>query len=176
MQKSNCFELGYIVKSHGLDGKVQAFFDVEDPSLYSNIDSVFLEQKGSLVPYFIQNIVTFDGERFLIKFEDINHKDEGILLKGCKLFLPLTMLPELEDDTFYFHDVIGFEVSDVQKGAIGVVKEFVDAGPQTIMIVTLGEKEILIPFHDDFFKEIDHNKKAITMDLPNGLIDLYLKD
>ncbi len=177
MQKTNCFELGYIVKSHGLDGKVQAFFDVEDPSLYSKITAVFLEQKGALVPYFIESIgSSSDGEKIFMKFEDIGHKDQADELKGSKLFLSLEFLPKLEKDSFYFHDVIGFAVEDLKKGAIGTVKEFVEAGPQLIMVVSFEDKEILIPFHDDFFVQVIHDKKEIKMDLPNGLVDLYIKE
>lgn len=176
MQKTDCFELGYIAKSHGLDGKVQAFFDVEDPSMYSKIDAVFLEINNALVPFFIENIYTFDATRYLFKFEDINCKDDADELKGSKLFLPANLLPQLDESRFYFHDVIGFDVEDEVKGKIGLVKEFVDAGPQVIMVVTFGEKEILIPFHDDFIVEVDKSAKLFKMKLPNGLVDLYLEE
>ena len=48
-----CFQLGYIVKTHGIKGQVVAFFDVDFPEDYEDLESVFLEQKGRLVPFFI---------------------------------------------------------------------------------------------------------------------------
>jgi 16S rRNA processing protein RimM len=176
MQKSDCFELGYIVKSHGLDGKVQAFFDVEDLDNFIDIDSVFLEQKGSFVPYFIEDIIALDSNKVLIKFEEIDKKDQADVLKGSKLFLSLSFLPKLENGHFYYHDLISYEVIDSEKGNIGVVKEFVEASSQVIMTVIFGEKEILIPFHDDFILEVNNENKTISMKLPGGLVDLYLED
>jgi len=175
MQKENCFELGYLIKSHGLDGKVQAFFDVEDPSFYQEIDVVFLEQQG-LVPFFITDIFWQEGNKFLLKFEDIDSKDDAKELKGTKLFLPLEALPELEEGQFYLHDTIGFQVIDEHQGAIGSVKEYVDAGPQTIMVTTFNSKEILIPLHDDFLQKVDHEAKTIYVSVPDGLINLYLEE
>lgn len=176
MDKSNCFELGFITKSHGLDGNVQAIFDVEDPEYYDNLEAVFLEIKNTLVPFFIEKINFMDANKYIIKFEEIEDKDDAAALKGCKLFLPITALPQLEEDSYYFHDLINFRVFDELKGEIGVVQEFVESGPQLIMMVRFEEKEILIPYHDDFIVEVNQEEKFIKMNLPNGLVDLYLND
>lgn len=176
MLKSDCFEFGYLVKTHGLDGNVQAFFDVEEPELFEDIDAVFLEMGGALVPYFITKIKHFDAARYLISFEDVNDKDHAAELKGIKMFLPVDFLPKLPKERFYFHDVIGYQVEDKIKGVLGPVKEFVDLGPQTIVVVMHGEKEILIPLHDDFFVGVFHEEKLFKVDLPGGLVDLYLED
>jgi 16S rRNA processing protein RimM len=176
MQKSDCFELGYIAKSHGLDGKVQAFFDVEDLAHFIDIESAFLEIKNNLVPYFIEDIIALDAKKVLLKFEEISTKDQAEELKGTKIFLPISFLPELEAGRFYYHDIIGYAVEDTQKGNIGTIKEFVDAGMQVIMVVMLGEKEILIPFHDDFLVELIHSDKKIKLNLPGGLVNLYLNE
>lgn len=174
MLKSDCFEFGYLVKTHGLDGNVQAFFDVEDPDRYAGIDAVFLEINNALVPYFITKIKHFDGSRFLLKFEEIDDKDAALELKGIKMFLPVDFLPELEEGRFYFHDVIGYQVEDSTHGDLGKVQEFVDAGPQTIMVVVKGEQEVLIPLHDDFLGGVLHKEKLFKVNLPNGLVDVYL--
>jgi len=90
--------------------------------------------------------------------------------------LPVSFLPKLEGDRFYFHDVIGYTVEDKVKGVLGPIKEFVDLGPQTIVVVTHGEKEVLIPLHDDFFVGVFHDQKLFKVNLPGGLVDLYLEE
>jgi len=175
MQKSDCFELGYIAKSHGLEGKLQAIFDVEDLTHFIDVDSVFLEVKNNLVPFFVEDIVALDAKKVLLKLEEIDTKDLADELKGTKIFLPTSFLPTLEEGRFYYHDIIGYQVEDSVKGDIGIVKEFVDAGLQVIMVVMFGDKEILIPFHDDFLVEVSHSDKIIKLKLPGGLVDLYLE-
>ncbi|GAB3828343.1 hypothetical protein GCM10028895_41720 [Pontibacter rugosus] len=51
MHIDDCFLLGYIVKTHGTKGQVVAFFDVDFPEDYEDLESVFLEQKGRLIPF-----------------------------------------------------------------------------------------------------------------------------
>lgn len=176
MQKENCFELGYLSKAHGLDGKVQAFFDTENPERYATTDMVFLEIGSSLVPYFIEKCHPTGQGKFLLKFEEVESKEDAMNITGSKLFLPLTALPELEEGESYLHDTIGYQIIDKNSGNIGTVKEYVESGPQMIMISVLGEKEILIPVHDDIITATDHDTQTITTELPGGLLALYLEE
>ena len=85
----------------------------------------------------------------------------------------MSFLPELEGNQFYFHEVIGFEVIDKEKGNIGKIKEFIDTN-QTIMIIENGEKEILIPVVDEVIDRLDRDAKTMYITAPDGLIDIYL--
>ena len=176
MQKEESFELGYISKAHGLDGKVQAFFDVEDPMYYAGIDAVFLEGKGSFVPYFVEKISHTDGGKFLIKFEEIDDKTSASRLKGAKLFLPIILLPELDEGEEYLHDSIGFKVVDENHGDIGVVDAYIESGPQMIMAIDFKGKEVLVPVHEEIVRSTDFETKTIFVKLPGGLLELYLEE
>jgi len=56
MQKSECFSLGKITKPHGLKGEVTIWLDVDVPENYIGLDALFLEIKGQLVPYIIEEL------------------------------------------------------------------------------------------------------------------------
>ena len=56
MTQENCFLLGYILRTHGTAGNVVIFLDVDYPENYEDLESVFVEIKGDLVPYFIQDL------------------------------------------------------------------------------------------------------------------------
>lgn len=168
-----CFQLGYIVKTHGIKGQVVAFFDVDFPEDYEDLESVFLEQQGRLVPFFIDNMEAQQKGRFIIKFEDINTIEQAEKLRNTALYLPLDELPELEEDQFYFHDVIGYTVVDANHGDLGIVKEFYDLPQQQLMAMEYMGQEMLIPVIDEIFLRADHDTKKLHINLPEGLLEVY---
>ena len=88
--------------------------------------------------------------------------------------MPLEFLPKLEGDKFYFHEVTGFTVEDVNFGKVGVIKGINDTTAQALFEIDREGVEILIPMNDEFIKKVDRKKKIILVETPEGLIDLYL--
>mgnify|MGYP005749436203 FL=1 len=168
-----CFLLGYIVKTHGTKGQVVAFFDVDYPEDYEDLESVFLEQKGRLIPFFIDSINPVKDSRFIIKFEDINTMEQAEALRGTSLYLPLDELPELDEDQFYFHEVIGYQVVDQHHGKLGTVKEFYDLPQQQLMAMDYLGQEMLIPVMGEILLRADHEAKELHISLPEGLLEVY---
>jgi 16S rRNA processing protein RimM len=174
MTKADCFELGYIARTHGLDGRLAVVFDVDDPSVYANIGALLLEIKGELVPYVVTSL-QFMANKIVAKFEDVNHIDQAEPLKGTRLFLPLEKLPALNEGQFYYHDLIGYELHDNEEGNVGVVKLIYNMPGQDLLAVEHKGVEVLVPINDDILKRIDHAAKIIHADLPGGLLDIYLQ-
>jgi 16S rRNA processing protein RimM len=168
-----CFQLGYIVKTHGIKGQVVAFFDVDFPEDYEDLESVFLDQQGRLVPFFIDNMEPQQKGRFIIKFEDITTLEQAEKLRNTALYLPLDELPELDDDQFYFHEVIGYTVVDDNHGELGTVKEFYDMPQQQLMAMDYMGQEMLIPVMDEILLRADHEAKRLHVKLPEGLLEVY---
>ena len=111
MRQTDCFELGYVIKPHGIHGDVNIFFDVDHPEAYTKLESVFIDIDENLVPFFIEAI-PIRGNKARVHFSNISSLDEARRIQSCKLYLPLDELPELEKDQFYYHEVIGYDVED----------------------------------------------------------------
>src|SRR5688572_15248413 len=173
MKLDDCFELGYIVKTHGVKGQVVALFDVDYPEDYEELESVFLLMGGKLVPFFIDRIEPQAGAKFIIKFEDLDTLPEAEKLKSVKLFLPLSELPELDEDQFYFHETVGYQVIDENLGELGTVKEFFEMPNQDLMAMEYQGHEILIPVADNIVLKTDKVAKQIFVKLPEGLMEVY---
>ncbi|MBQ7984188.1 MAG: 16S rRNA processing protein RimM [Bacteroidales bacterium] len=172
MTKDECFYLGKIVKPFSYKGELVVFFDVDDVQKYENLDSLYIEINKRLVEYTISSI-RYHGNKFVVKFNDVT-AEESEALVGKDLYLPLSMLPPLTGNQFYFHEVIGFEVADKEKGNIGHITDIIDNTTQPIMFIDHGGKEILIPLVDDIIKSVDREKRIINIQAPDGLIDIYL--
>jgi 16S rRNA processing protein RimM len=84
------------------------------------------------------------------------------------------MLPKLTGNKFYFHEVIGFEVEDKRLGVVGTIQSINDSTAQPLFEVLKDDVEILIPMIDHFLVKIDRENKKVIMDLPEGLIEMYL--
>ena len=172
MRKEDCYQLGIIQKPHGLQGEVAVFLDVDDPSVYIELESVFVDRGGQLIPFFIES-VHVTPQKAIFKFEEVDSYEEAAELSGLELYLPLSALPPLEGTAFYYHEVVGFQLIDVATGPVGVIRE-VMSGMQDLLIVDRQEVEILVPLHDELIEKLDREQKELHMRLPDGLLDVYL--
>lgn len=174
MGADECYQLGYIVKTHGLNGEVLIQLDVDHPEEYEDMESVFLEQSGNLVPFFISH-TSFQKNKVLVKFKDILNVTEAKTLVGSRLFLPLDELPELDEGQYYYHDLIGFEVFQ-QDQFIGRITSIYQPSSQFLAAIEIKGKEVLVPIEDDIFRVVDLHEQRVEVQLPDGLLDVYLNE
>lgn len=174
MRKEDCFYLGKIAKKFSFKGEVLVYLDTDEPELYENLESVFVEYNKHLVPFFIESSSLHKNDFLRVHFEDINSETDAENLLGSDLYLPLNMLPKLSGNKFYFHEVIGFQVEDKRLGNVGEIQSINDTTAQPLFEVTKDGVEILIPMIDHFLVKVDRENKKVIMDLPEGLIEMYL--
>jgi len=174
MRKEDCFYLGIVARKHSFKGEVVLVLDTDEPELYENMESVFIALGDNLVPFFIEKSLLQKGNQLRIQFEDMNSEEDANSIIGSKVYLPLQMLPKLDDDKFYYHEIIGFKVVDINYGDAGIIIGINDSSTQPLFVIKNNEKEILIPAIDDFISEIDKKNKTLIVETPPGLIQLYL--
>lgn len=174
MRKQDCFYLGKIAKKFSYKGEVLIYLDTDEPELYTNMESVFVEINKHLVPFFIVSSSLHKGDFLRTRFEDIDSEQDADGILGCEVYLPLSELPELEGDKFYFHEIIGFDAEDQRLGIVGKIVGVNDSSAQPLFEIKKGDIEILVPMIDDFIVKVDRENKKIVLNTPEGLIDLYL--
>ncbi|KAA9357727.1 16S rRNA processing protein RimM [Larkinella humicola] len=175
MTKDDCFQLGKITKTHGVRGELVFFLDVDMPELYAEMDSVLIEVKGDLVPYFIESI-SVNRNRGIVALESVETIEEAQKLVNCDLFLPLDNLDELDEGQFYFHEIVGFLVRDEKLGDLGTVRTVYNVAPQNLISMDYQGKEVLIPVNDELTPSADKVHKILHVRLPDGLVDIYLEE
>ncbi len=174
MRKEECFYLGKIAKKFSFKGEVLVYLDTDEPELYENMESVFVELNKNLVPFFIDNSSLHKNDFLRVKFEDVENEADADAIMGCELYLPLSFLPKLEGNQFYYHEVIGFEIEDQRLGVFGKIVSINDSTAQPLFEVLNGAVEMLIPMIDHFLVKIDRENKKVIMNLPEGLVEMYL--
>ncbi len=174
MQKVDCFYLGTVVGKFSFKGEVLIKLDTDQPEDYLNKESVFVEIHNNLIPFFIERCNLQKSNLLRVKFEEVDSEADADLLLKKSVYLPLSQLPELDDDQFYYHEIAGFTIFDTDFGKIGTLKYVDDSNAQALFVIDHNNTEVLVPVNDDFIAEIDKIKQEITLQLPEGLIDLYL--
>ena len=174
MRKDDCFYLGKIAKKFSFKGEVLIYLDTDEPEMYEDLESVFVEFNKNLVPFFIENSQLHKNDFLKVRFEDVNNEEKADELIGREVYLPLSMLPKLEGNKFYYHEVIDFDVIDKRLGNIGKIVSINDSAAQPLFEIEKDGIEILIPMIDDFIIEVNRNNKSIILNTPEGLVDLYL--
>lgn len=173
MHKKDCFYLGKIVRKHSFRGEVVIKLDTDEPELYQNLESVFVLLGGNLIPFFIDESLLQKGNQLRVRFEDVDSEEDADNILGSGIYMPLTMLPKLAGNKFYFHEVIGFEVEDVNAGSVGIIDGINDSTAQALFEIKDGDTEILIPMIDEFIVKIDRENKKVVVNTPEGLIAMY---
>ncbi|MDC1452308.1 ribosome maturation factor RimM [Vicingaceae bacterium] len=178
MKIDDCFYLGYISKTIGTKGELAFKLDVDSPSSYNGLKAVFAQispRDKQLVPFFLEKAEIQNNDLLRCKFEGVDDSSTAKSLVGTSLYLLQENLPELKEDQFYFHEIIGYTVIDKERGKLGKVEKVLEYSTSNLFSVPVGDKEVLIPISDETITKVDKFTKEIHVICPEGLIDLYLE-
>ena len=174
MDENNYYYLGRVTRKFSFKGELIVFLDTDTPSHYYGLKKIFLKVDNSYIPYFISKISKYKNNSVRVKFEDVKNESEAMELINYEIFLPMEELPKLEGKKFYYHEVIGFKVIDINHGEIGEITHINDQTPQHLFVVKSSGKEILIPINDDFILDLDRINKIVNLKIPEGLLKIYM--
>lgn len=174
MRKEDCFYLGNIVSKYSFKGEVLVKLDTDDPEIYENMESVFVSLGNNLVPFFIKRCRLHKSNLLRIDFEEVKSESDADRIMKSGLYLPLSMLPKLTGNKFYYHEIIGFAIIDSVHGDIGIIQSVNDTTAQALFEVEKDGAQLLIPISDDIITKVDRENKRILVTTPEGLVDLYL--
>ncbi|NNF01343.1 MAG: 16S rRNA processing protein RimM [Bacteroidia bacterium] len=173
LSKEDCFILGRVSGPIKDSPTISILIDADDPSDYDGLDFILIEVNNSLIPFeLLEFSVKRNNAQALLS--GIDNYDQALVLKGAEVFLPLEALPKLSSKDFYLHEIKGFEILDVKSGSLGKIVDVFDLPQHTVASVIIREKEVLIPLRKDLIQKIDRAEKSILIDLPDGLVDMYM--
>jgi 16S rRNA processing protein RimM len=172
-------ELGAVQDAQGLQGQIKVRPHSSDPvALLSSKElwlsliprrnagvAVSLEQ-ASLTPYKVRQAKMHSGA-VVIALEGITDRDQAEALKGARILVARDVFPKAESDSYYWVDLIGCKVINVQGESLGEVIDVNDNGAHGIIVTGDAQtKSIqqLIPFVKEVVQSVDLPNKLITLD------------
>lgn len=173
MKKEDCYFLGTITRKHGLQGNVILKLDTDQPEMYNKLESFLVEINGLLVPFFVDRQQWQRADTKIITFKNSTPAlvEQSI---GKSVFLPLSTLPPLSGNKFYYHEVTNFSIFDEAQGFCGKVVYVNDQAAQHFFVLNREGKDVIIPIIRHWILEVNRDEKWIKMQLPDGLLDVFL--
>jgi len=169
MKKQEAYHLVlYRGKPHGFKGHIKFQFAEKLHDYFAEIEHLFVKNKGTFIPYFIEEISFPNNQYCIVKLEDINDNSLHI----AELYIDENDKQEYIDLDENEDAYIGYMCEDITYGNLGPMIRIDILPAQEMAIIDYKGKELLIPFVDDFISDIDDEKQIILFQLPNGFLEI----
>ncbi|MFT7589569.1 MAG: 16S rRNA processing protein RimM [Limisphaerales bacterium] len=189
MSGDTVIKLGSIIGTHGVKGAVRikpepnigALLEPEAlfflaPTQQDNYDlpdsdEPQTQSTGNKIPWFVEDISLGATGEFILKFEELDSKEDAGVYRGHSVWVFIDDVEEEED----YHDWagwIGMKLLNKQGTFIGFIEDVLERGPQPLALITYENREVYIPLAVELIIETDEAAKEITLHIPDGLLDL----
>ena len=172
IKKEEVYKIGLFNKPHGIHGELQFTFTDD---IFDRVDCDYLIclLDGIFVPFFIEEYRFRSDSTALVKLEGIDTAERARMFTNVEVYFPVKHAEEAEDGELSWNFFVGFRMEDVRHGELGEVVEVDTTTVNTLFVVEQEDvEELLIPAQEEFIVEINQEKKLITVELPEGLLNL----
>ena len=173
IHQEDVYLIGKMTKTHGLKGEINFQF-TDDVWDRTDISYLLCETEVILVPFVIEEYRFRSDSTALVKFEDLDSADAVQMLVNSNVYFEKKYQDELGDDEVSLNYFIGFKMTDCNSGeTIGTIINIDDNTENWLFIVERANgEEVMIPANEEFNGEIKQEEKIMSMDLPEGLLEL----
>jgi len=165
--------VGEIGRPHGIKGEMKVYpYSGNPESLQSYARLLVAMPEDGVTQSYVLRSCRSQGQFAVIKLDGVDSRNEAEQLTGCEVLVDRQEMPELVDDEFYWHDLQGMVVVTAQGRQLGTVSRLMATGAHDILVVVDRGREYLIPALDEFVVAIDAESGTITVDPPEGLLEM----
>lgn len=151
--------LGKVAGVFGVKGWVKVRSETEPLTNILDYSPWYLQIDGQWSRYELEQ-----GQRhskgLIAHLEGCDDRDLAASLVGCKIAVDRSQLPETDEGEYYWSDLVGLQVENLQGVQLGEIKELMATGANDVLVIKNGENEILIPY------VVDHY--IVKVELENG--------
>jgi len=167
------FKIGKLVAVHGLKGELLLKHTLGKKTSLKGLQAIFIEEKkNSFIPWFLESIKIKSGEEIFMRLEGVNTREAAMKLVQKEIWIPETDFKKFSAKTSP-GNLLGYIIFNEEK-ALGEILEVIEQSHQLLCRLEINSKEVLIPLNEDTLQKIDHKKKQVNVNLPDGLLEIYL--
>jgi len=169
LKKNGDVLIGKIVGAHGTQGanKIRSYAD--SLAVFNSGRRVLIRNPLGQEKRYEINWVKPHQRTPLLSLQGVISRTQAEALIGSELYIQKSDLPELEDGTFYWFDLIGLDVYTTDERYLGRLESIIPTGSNDVYTVRNGKKEVLIPALETVVREVDLVQNRMRVDLPEGL-------
>ena len=168
-------QVGHVTGAYGIVGGIRISPYSTDADALLNVKTWWID-KPTLRAVSVRSAKLHGGD-VVATLVDMRDRNEAEALKGASVQVARSAFPQLEEDEYYWSDLIGLDVVNLQGEALGKVADMMHNGAQSILRISpvvepvadtaapaAKREERLVPFVDQFVKTVDLGKKLIILD------------
>lgn len=164
---------GRISKPYGIQGSVHIILDPVAGQRIQEGDPLFIQMDGQRVPYFVEELTVVSSDQAIAKFEFIDDVGKAKSIAGRDVYLdPDTVQDAPSPRSDELQVLSGYAAYDRVIGYLGTVTGLLEHDRNPILLVDHGGKELMVPAAGEIILKVNHRKKTIHFDLPDGLTTL----
>lgn len=168
------FNIGKIVAAHGLNGELLLKHELGKKTSLKGLQHLFIEdRKDSFIPWFIETAKSRNESEIYLKLEGINTREAAGKLVRKPVWLTAADFKKFAARSAPA-GLLGYLVVH-DKEPLGEILELIEQPHQLLCRLEIRGREVLIPLHEATLQKIDHKNKRVNVQLPEGLLDIYLK-
>ncbi len=167
------FRIGKFVAVHGLHGELLIKHELGKKTSLKGLQAIFIEEKkNSFLPWFIESTKIKSEEEIYIKLEGINTREAATKLTQKEIWVPEVNFKKFAAKTAPA-SLLGYTIISNDE-PLGEILELIEQPHQLLCRLEIKGKEVLIPLHEETLQKVNHKKKEVLVELPDGLLDIYL--
>ncbi len=171
IRESEVYKIGTFNKPHGIHGEL-AFNFTDDAFDREEVTYFVCPMDGILVPFFIQSYRINSEATAVVKLEGVDTTEEARLFINVEVFLPVKYAKRKKQEEIGWNFFVGFSIEEIRHGKLGEIKEVDTSTINTLFVVDCNGKELLLPAQEKFITTIDRVHCVLTVELPEGLLEL----
>ncbi len=166
-------KVGFISKAFGFQGQLQCVLEMTKPDRILKHDFLFVEQEGLPVPFLIEDMDVRE-DQMKVKLEGIDSQEKAKTFSQKEIFLENLKADKVKTPLTWM-ELKGYQAQDLNHGSLGIIEEVMEYPMNIVARATFEGKEIMFPLNEDFVQNVDNKLKIVHLNLPEGLLDVYLK-
>ena len=167
------FKIGKLVAVHGLQGELLLKHHLGKKTSLKGLQAIFVEEKkNSFLPWFIEATKIKSENEIFLKLEGINTREGAIKLTQKEIWVPETDFKKFTAKSAPA-SLLGYTIINNNE-PLGEIRELIEQPHQLLCRLEIKGKEVLIPLHEETLKKVNHTKKEVLVELPDGLLEIYL--
>ena len=173
VQMAEYFKIGKLVAVHGLTGELLLKHELGKKTSLKGLEAIFIEEKkNSFFPWFIETTKIKSEQEIYLKLEGINSKEAAMKLTQKEIWVPEIDFKKFAAKTAPA-SLLGYTIINNNE-SLGEILELIEQPHQLLCRLEIKGKEVLIPLHEQTLQKINHKKKEVLVELPDGLLEIYL--
>lgn len=155
--------MGYISGAFGIRGGINVVADTEHPDSLLDYKTWWIGRDGQWRAYTLVEAAV-QPKKLSVTLAGVDDRDKAFALKGCQVAVPRSLMPQAGADEYYWADLVGLAVVNVQGEHLGVVEKLFETGANDVIVAKDGDIERLLPFVGHVVLKVDLAARIITVD------------